>query len=251
MIHCDLCGLSSDFSRMRCISKTHGKFRCVQCGTKSVQMRRALTTWPTEEFLSLSEENRQKWYREMAHKTAKECIKAYEEVVAESEMSSNYSFGGKYLPLSVWDKAGYDIERIARLSREEDRMEHEILGTCYRVKILQKFVAKKDTQKVSKRAAARTALPEAPAPLALEDGDVESQDEGRGKRDSSPSSSASSGKKRKRRRDSSNSSSSSSRKKKKSKKDSKKSKKDSKKEKKHKKDKKGAREDGQQSTCQS
>ena len=43
---------------------------------------------------------------------------------------------GSYLPLSVYEKQGYDIEQISKQCN--DFMEHPVLGRVYRVVILAK-----------------------------------------------------------------------------------------------------------------
>ena len=47
--------------------------------------------------------------------------------------------GGTFLPLSVWKSKGYDVERIMEHSLPEDIREHDVLGPCYRVKLLTAF----------------------------------------------------------------------------------------------------------------
>ena len=40
--------------------------------------------------------------------------------------------GCTYLPLPVWKKIGFNIEKIRTLSKPEDIEEHDVLGTTYR-----------------------------------------------------------------------------------------------------------------------
>ena len=40
------------------------------------------------------------------------------------------------MPLSVWQKKGFDVDAIAAKAKAEDKQEHEMLGTCYRVRLL-------------------------------------------------------------------------------------------------------------------
>ena len=47
--------------------------------------------------------------------------------------------GGTFLPLSVWKSKGYDVERIMEHSLPEDIREHDVLGPCYRVKLLSAY----------------------------------------------------------------------------------------------------------------
>ena len=49
-----------------------------------------------------------------------------------------YANGGNFWPLSKWAHDGFDADTIKSLTLPEDIQQHEILGTCYRVKILMK-----------------------------------------------------------------------------------------------------------------
>jgi hypothetical protein len=56
-VMCADCRRPCHFTKCRLLSKAKGLFRCSNCGTKSVQLRRAFGTWPTEQFGLLSEEH--------------------------------------------------------------------------------------------------------------------------------------------------------------------------------------------------
>jgi hypothetical protein len=49
---------------------------------------------------------------------------------------SYYEDKGKFLPLSVWERQGYDVQMIKDRSDPKDKMVHPILGDVYRVRIL-------------------------------------------------------------------------------------------------------------------
>jgi hypothetical protein len=49
---------------------------------------------------------------------------------------SYYEDKGKFLPLSVWDRQGYDVQMIKDRSDPKDKMVHPILGDVYCVRIL-------------------------------------------------------------------------------------------------------------------
>ena len=74
-----------------------------------------------------------------------DCKSAMEVQVKASQMlerfekhTDYYDEGGQYLPLSVWDGKGFNVDSIERFSKPEDKMNHDVLGPCYRVKILEK-----------------------------------------------------------------------------------------------------------------
>ena len=52
--------------------------------------------------------------------------------------------GGQYLPLSVWDRKGFNIDDIRDKSLPEDRIEHGVLGRCFRVRLLSKGTIGRD-----------------------------------------------------------------------------------------------------------
>jgi hypothetical protein len=62
-----------------------------------------------------------------------------EELIEGTDTRSEwYEDGGRYLPLGVWDRQGYDITRIETLSKPEDKRWDPVLGDTYRVRILSK-----------------------------------------------------------------------------------------------------------------
>ena len=48
---------------------------------------------------------------------------------------SYYQDAGRFLPLAVWGKKGYDEQRILDHAPPEDIHEHPVLGTTYRIRI--------------------------------------------------------------------------------------------------------------------
>ena len=165
-----------------------------------------------------------------------------ERVIADMHEVSE---GGEFLPLGVWGVRGFDIEAIRAHTPPEDMKTDKVLGTVYRVRVVQtrrtQTTKKQRTHRLSvpvglpplpladQQPAATAAAPAATtaeaAALAIED---EDPDVGHDSSDNSDSSSS----------DSSSSTSSRDKKKKKTKKGKKNNNKKSKKRKKHKKSKK-------------
>jgi len=56
----------------------------------------------------------------------------------KSSYETFYQEGGAYLPLSVWATKGFNIQDIVDGTADADIIEHPVLKTCYRVKILAK-----------------------------------------------------------------------------------------------------------------
>ena len=64
-------------------------------------------------------------------------------VVDQREEESRTSTGGTYLPLSAWERKGFDAEKIR--SECKDTEEHAFLGTVYNVGL--KTVTRDDIEK--------------------------------------------------------------------------------------------------------
>ena len=231
-VRCELCGQMTHYARCRSISKNAGTWRCHICGVRHVQLRRIAGVWPFASFAELAANKREDFYKRIAALGCKEIAKELETLVTEESLHDYFKEGGRFLPLSVYERDGYDVEAIKKNTNAKDIMQHPVLGTVYRVSILDSGVQGfKGTRKTTKASASgakkRMAEPlvgeSEDQPLAIMDGTAKS---------SSSSSNDSS--------DSSDSSSSSNRKSKNSKK--KKAKKDKKKAKKNKKDKKGKKD---------
>jgi hypothetical protein len=68
-----------------------------------------------------------------------DCAAAFDVLIQTLEDTKEYyKEGGEYLPLSVWAARGFDAVAIESRSRDSDVMEDPVLGTVYRVRILQK-----------------------------------------------------------------------------------------------------------------
>ena len=227
-VRCDSCGNRTEFQSCRVINKSSGLWRCKQCGTSHVQLRRSFGSWPVSSFSRLTDDVKEAFYRRALSLNQNAVMAEAEEIMSTESTSDAFAEHGEFLPLSVWATRGFAADLIQERSHPVDKKIHPILGDTYRVRITMTTHSEErsNTRKSSAtwqpnpRAANRRRIEEletpltlaGPAPvLALEDGPP------------SPSGSGSR---------SSSSSSSSSRHKKKSKKDKKKSKKDKKKNKK-------------------
>ena len=45
----------------------------------------------------------------------------------------SFQSGGAFLPLSVWERKGFNAELTKTMSKEEDVEEHPVMGTTYRL----------------------------------------------------------------------------------------------------------------------
>ena len=76
------------------------------------------------------------------------------------EHNSFYEDGGEFLPLSVWQARGFDIERIRKFTAPQDRRYSDLLGDEYRVRILKTGKAGKEGTSLTSVAHKRKACPQ-------------------------------------------------------------------------------------------
>ena len=139
-IRCSFCGRQA--TKMRARGKRTRIFKCSTCNVKLVQLHNVFGQWPTEQFKNQTEEAKQEFMRNIADckSLAQVEVKANQMLVRFEQHSEYYSEGGQFLPLSVWATQGFNVEAIERHSKPEDKMIHDVLGPCYRVKLLTKGI---------------------------------------------------------------------------------------------------------------
>ena len=135
-IFCSKCKTEVDPLRAQITGKSSGSWRCNVCNTRIVQLNRAFGEWPPAEFHLLSDTEQSDFYKKV-----KACINSKKlieetEICLERVYIEKHSLGcvGKYLPLSVYEKKGYDIDDIQRNCK--DIKEHPVLGQTYRVGVI-------------------------------------------------------------------------------------------------------------------
>ena len=57
-------------------------------------------------------------------------------IVKENKQERFFHNDGKFLPLAVWSRKGFDADRISTLSTDNDRRVDRVLGMTYRVEIM-------------------------------------------------------------------------------------------------------------------
>jgi hypothetical protein len=134
---CLRCGYEVDPFRAQLKSKSSQKesYICNNCNAKATMLSRT-TTWPLPEFLQLSQDEQQKFWRECHALNGAPAIKALltNTIVQSQSNSIQANLGGEYLPLSVWQTKGFDIADIE--AKCKDTMQHPVLGKVYRVPLL-------------------------------------------------------------------------------------------------------------------
>jgi len=139
-LFCTTCGCPCTLDRCRIINKGIGTFRCLGCCTKITQLYREYGSWPNPQFAAIGEADQVQFYKDI--KGIRSCaqLRAFTDDLFEKKNSFEtfYEEGGAYLPLSVWDRKGYNTADIITGTAPEDILEHPVLKTCYRLKILSK-----------------------------------------------------------------------------------------------------------------
>ena len=138
-VFCGTCGSNVQISKARCRSKLRQRWECSKCEVKLSQLRRAFGSWPVEGFTKMTREDQQAFFRDCKDMGAEDMLRnATERMhIREDTQEQYYQNGGKCLPLAVWEKKGYDPELIKSRSAPDDIREHPVLGTTYRLKIVE------------------------------------------------------------------------------------------------------------------
>ena len=136
-LFCNWCDLPVEASRTRITAKQGGKCKCNRCSSTFTKMYSHHGKWPTAEFNTLSADAQTDFYAKAAKMSKSQQIVELMEHKLEKFQSRDFTWalGGQFLPLNVWATQGYDSERIARTTKDEDIQENEQVGTCYRVRL--------------------------------------------------------------------------------------------------------------------
>ena len=132
---CQRCKIPVNTLKARVASKQKQTFICGKCNCRGVQLHRRFGAWPPAAFASLGDEWQEQVWKDARNKTSGARLEEHvvDTITRQRVEKEETSVGGKYLPLSVYDKKGYDIKMIE--AKCKDWEEHEILGRCYRVNV--------------------------------------------------------------------------------------------------------------------
>ena len=136
---CFECNSEVHRDSVRLVSKQKEMYRCKFCRTKITQLYKKFGSWPPPcmEGRSLAEKQTfMKSIHGLSGTAAADKANMYLKTYDTTE--KRYENGGKFYPLAKWQHDGFDSAAIKNLTAKEDTQEHPILGTCYRVKILEK-----------------------------------------------------------------------------------------------------------------
>ena len=134
MLWCCLCGCSVHKDMARLKSKVEQTFKCPQCHSSCTKMHKAkifpkMDSWSKEGVAEFFESLK----NQSQAQTEKLCRDAVEKYTMKEKF---YDEGGKFRPLSVWERKGYNIEHIEAKSAPCDRQYHAVLGPTFRVALV-------------------------------------------------------------------------------------------------------------------
>ena len=90
----------------------HPEYLCPKCNTKCSQLSTLFGGWPIDEYRKLPEELKTKFWKESGSgvHALKEAVEKH--IVLNSIKQQFSEFSGKFLPLAVWKKKGYNPAQI-------------------------------------------------------------------------------------------------------------------------------------------
>ena len=151
-VECAACGGQCELAKARVVSKMLGTFKCNVCRSRSTTFYRNFGEWPTRDFQGASLEEQQAFMRASHELDGKALIASARMFLTKYERHERtYEDGGAFWPLAKWAHDGFDAGLIEEHTCEEDKMNHKVLGLCYRVAILHKATRGADGQESSKR----------------------------------------------------------------------------------------------------
>ena len=110
-------------------------FQCPKCCTRHVGITKVFGTCKFPEFQGLGDEEKQEFFRNLPTDCASISLKCQELIIKVRLETRRNSIVGKFLPLSVWERKGFDIESIKNSAGPSDIEDHPILGLTYRVRV--------------------------------------------------------------------------------------------------------------------
>lgn len=137
-VFCTKCRQEVPVHRAQLSGKSAGSWKCNACNCRMTQLNRAFGCWPPPEFGELSPKDQATFYKGANMLVDSKKVVNLAKCLLERIFSQRFveSSGGSYLPLSVYARDGYDVDRIAKECK--DTMVHPVLGLVYRVAIFSK-----------------------------------------------------------------------------------------------------------------
>ena len=126
-------------ARLRSKSANAEKWECNVCNSLTVMLSSINGGWPTDKFKELTDEQKLSFFQNIRGITKKADLAEFTEntFAKISVREKQFYDGGKFLPLGAWGAKGFNVENIRTKSAKADVQEHPVLGTVYRVSIIQ------------------------------------------------------------------------------------------------------------------
>ena len=134
MVTCWYCGSQADYLKCYVRSKREGTWKCPGCNAKLGKLHRQFGSWPPTDIPldadKLSETARHQFYAGLSKLEGIGEIKAYALRFLENYRTEEQRAleGGEFLPLSVWEKRGFDIESIKKHTTPDNIRTDRVLG---------------------------------------------------------------------------------------------------------------------------
>jgi hypothetical protein len=136
-VFCSKCKCVCEPSKVRLQGKSKFTFKCNKCFVSVSQLHKGGIGFKA--FDKVPQDLLDDFFRKARELGGQETVELANHFFSDFERKEEfYQYGGRYLPLGVWEKKGFDVANIERLTPESDRMEDAILGTTFRVKIYER-----------------------------------------------------------------------------------------------------------------
>jgi hypothetical protein len=116
--------------------KCNGSWVCKECNVKCVQLHRVFGRWPPQSFRCLPDDWQATFFADIKHLPNAAMVESHvvHAMTLKRMESEEASCGGKYLPLSVWERKGYDPERIVQNCKSVKELPDQ--GKVYKLNIV-------------------------------------------------------------------------------------------------------------------
>ena len=119
-------------------------YQCVTCGKRHVSLIKLFGSSKFDELLSAPPNEIQEFWSTLPLEWNAMRCKVTSFIIRIRKERRVNEVRGQFLPLSVYEKMGYDVAKIVKHTGKEDIEHHPILGATYRVKIRGSLEAKED-----------------------------------------------------------------------------------------------------------
>ena len=135
VVFCSKCKVEVSPFKAQLLGKSPGCWKCNVCNCKITQLHRRFGQWPPEEFQLLSEKQQAEFYQAVGQCHTARQVEEHAKLTLAKVIEERHlvGSGGEYLPLSVYDKRGFDTAAIEKHCK--DKKNDPIFGLVYRVAI--------------------------------------------------------------------------------------------------------------------